>query len=107
MSSDVKWIKIVTDIFDDEKMYAIESLPDGMQIEIVWFKILCLAGKCNRLSAWWTLQTSRQWIYISSRNLIRRSTNATGSCMADCHLVELYWLLENQERENRRMQVKL
>ena len=48
MSGDVKWIKIVTDIFDDEKMYAIESLPDGMQIEIVWFKILCLAGKCNQ-----------------------------------------------------------
>lgn len=48
MSSDVKWIKIVTDIFDDEKMYAIESLPGGMQFEIVWFKILCLAGKCNQ-----------------------------------------------------------
>ena len=28
MPGDVKWIKIVTDIFDDEKMYAIESLPD-------------------------------------------------------------------------------
>ena len=25
MPGDVKWIKIVTDIFDDEKMYAIES----------------------------------------------------------------------------------
>ena len=48
MPGDVKWIKIVTDIFDDEKMYAIESLPDGMQIEVVWFKILCLAGKCNQ-----------------------------------------------------------
>lgn len=45
--SDVKWIKIVTDIFDDEKMYAIETLPDGLTIELVWFKILCLAGKCN------------------------------------------------------------
>lgn len=45
--SDVKWIKIVTDIFDDEKMYAIETLPDGITIEVVWFKILCLAGKCN------------------------------------------------------------
>ncbi len=48
MPGDVKWIKIVTDIFDDEKMYAIESLPDGLQIEVVWFKILCLAGKCNQ-----------------------------------------------------------
>lgn len=45
--SEVKWIKIVTDIFDDEKMYAIETLPDGLTMEVVWFKILCLAGKCN------------------------------------------------------------
>ena len=46
--SDVKWIKIVTDIFDDEKMYAIECMPDGKDIELIWFKILCLAGKCNQ-----------------------------------------------------------
>lgn len=46
--SEVKWIKIVTDIFDDEKMYAIECMPDGRDIELVWFKILCLAGKCNQ-----------------------------------------------------------
>ena len=45
--SDVKWIKIVTNIFDDEKIYAIETLPDGLIMEVVWFKILCLAGKCN------------------------------------------------------------
>ena len=45
--NDVKWIKIVTDIFDDEKMFAIETLPDGPQIELVWFKLLCLAGRCN------------------------------------------------------------
>lgn len=43
----VKWISITTDIFNDEKMCAIESLPDGLSIEIVWFKILCLAGTCN------------------------------------------------------------
>ena len=46
--ADVKWIKIVTDIFDDEKLYAIECMPDGRDIELVWFKILCLAGKCNQ-----------------------------------------------------------
>lgn len=43
----VKWISITTDIFNDEKMCAIESLPDGVSIELVWFKILCLAGTCN------------------------------------------------------------
>lgn len=47
MANEVKWIKIMTDIFDDEKMCAIESLPDGLIMELVWFKILCLAGKCN------------------------------------------------------------
>ena len=45
--NEVKWISIVTDIFNDEKMCAIESLPDGISIELVWFKLLCLAGTCN------------------------------------------------------------
>lgn len=43
----VKWIKIVTDLFDDEKMLLIESLPSADSIIVVWFKLLCLAGKTN------------------------------------------------------------
>lgn len=45
--ADVKWIKIVTDIFDDEKMLLIESLPSADSVMIIWFKLLCLAGKTN------------------------------------------------------------
>ena len=45
--ADVKWIKITTDIFDDEKILLIESLPDAYAIIAVWFKLLCLAGKQN------------------------------------------------------------
>ena len=45
--SDVKWIKITTDIFDDEKILLIESLPDADAIIVIWFKLLCLAGKMN------------------------------------------------------------
>lgn len=46
--SDVKWIKITTDIFDpDSKLFAIESLSDGHLIELVWFKLLVLTGKLN------------------------------------------------------------
>lgn len=45
--ADVKWIKITTDIFDDEKILLIESLPDAYAIITVWFKLLCLAGKMN------------------------------------------------------------
>lgn len=43
----VKWIKICTDIFDDEKILLIESMPDAYAIITVWFKLLCLAGKQN------------------------------------------------------------
>ena len=45
--ADVKWIKIVTDVFDDEKILLIESLPEADQIIVIWFKLLCLAGKQN------------------------------------------------------------
>ena len=49
MASEVKWIKIVTDIFDDEKIMLIESMPDADAIIVIWFKLLCLAGKTNTL----------------------------------------------------------
>lgn len=45
--ADVKWIKITTDIFDDEKLLLIESLPEADSIIVIWFKLLCLAGKMN------------------------------------------------------------
>ena len=45
--ADVKWIKIVTNIFDDEKIRYIETLPNGDETIVIWFRILCLAGKSN------------------------------------------------------------
>jgi predicted phage replisome organizer len=45
--AEVKWIKITTDIFDDEKILLIESLPEADSIIVIWFKLLCLAGKMN------------------------------------------------------------
>ena len=45
--ADVKWIKIVTDIFDDDKILLIESMPEADSIIVIWFKLLCLAGKQN------------------------------------------------------------
>lgn len=45
--ADIKWIKICTDIFNDEKMILIESMPDADGIIVIWFKLLCMAGKQN------------------------------------------------------------
>ena len=46
--AEVKWIKIVPDVFDDDKIKLIENMPEGDSIIVIWFKLLCLAGKQNR-----------------------------------------------------------
>lgn len=45
--AEVKWIKLTTDIFDDEKILMIESLPTADTIIVIWFKLLAFAGKSN------------------------------------------------------------
>lgn len=47
MAGAVQWIKIVVDLFDDEKILFIETLPDADNMIIIWLKLLCLAGKQN------------------------------------------------------------
>lgn len=44
---EIKWIKITTNMFEDEKIDFIESLPESDAILVVWIKLLTLAGKCN------------------------------------------------------------
>lgn len=45
--AEVKWIKITTNMFDDEKIDFIESLPEADAILVVWIKLLTMAGKIN------------------------------------------------------------
>ena len=47
MMSDVKWLKITTSMFDDEKIKFIDSLPDRDTIFYIWIRLIVLAGKCN------------------------------------------------------------
>lgn len=44
---EIKWIKISTGIFDDEKIQLIEAMPDADTLLVIWFKLLVLAGKIN------------------------------------------------------------
>ena len=45
--ADLKWIKIATDIFEDEKILLIDALPDADSFLVIWIKLLALAGKTN------------------------------------------------------------
>lgn len=47
MGTDIQWIKITTDMFDNEKIRLIEKLPEGDMILIIWMKLLTLAGRVN------------------------------------------------------------
>ena len=44
---EVKWIKITTSIFDDEKVKIIDTYPARDEILVIWFKLLTLSGKIN------------------------------------------------------------
>lgn len=45
--ADVKWIKLKIDMFDDEKIKVIQSMPDGDALLVTWIRLLTLAGKTN------------------------------------------------------------
>ncbi len=45
--ADVKWIKLATDVFDDEKILLIESLPEADSIICLWLNLLCRAKLKN------------------------------------------------------------
>lgn len=55
MATDVKWVKLTTDMFDNRKIRYIRSLPEGNNIVLVWIMLLTLAGRCNRSG----------WIYLT------------------------------------------
>jgi len=44
----ISWIKLSVNIFEDEKIQIIESMPEGPQMILVWIKLLTLAGKINQ-----------------------------------------------------------
>ncbi|MBQ3063970.1 MAG: phage replisome organizer N-terminal domain-containing protein [Clostridia bacterium] len=45
---EVKWIKVVTDIFDNPKIKQLEKMPSGHSLVLMWLKLLCLCGERNR-----------------------------------------------------------
>ena len=45
--SEVKWIKLTTNLFEDEKIDFIESLPESDAIIVIWVRLLTMAGKSN------------------------------------------------------------
>ena len=45
--AEMQWIKLRIDMFDDEKIKIIQSMPDGDALLVAWIRLIALAGKCN------------------------------------------------------------
>ena len=45
--SEIKWIKIASYIFEDEKIRLIDAMVDGVMVIYVWIRLLVQAGKIN------------------------------------------------------------
>lgn len=45
--SEIKWIKITTDMFEDEKLRLIDAMPERDTIHYIWIRLLVQAGKVN------------------------------------------------------------
>ncbi|KEH91646.1 phage replisome organizer region-containing protein (plasmid) [Clostridium botulinum C/D str. BKT12695] len=45
--AEIKWIKITTNMFDDEKIKLIDAMPERDTIHYVWIRLLVQAGKTN------------------------------------------------------------
>lgn len=45
--SDIKWIKLTTNMHDDEKMKLIDAMPERDTVHYLWIRLLIQAGKNN------------------------------------------------------------
>ena len=65
--AEVKWIKIATDMFEDEKIMLVESSDCGELAIVIWIKILTLAGKLNNGG----LLASTEGLVYDTKNLAK------------------------------------
>lgn len=52
--SDISWIKLMTTIFDDQKIKLLMKMPEGKTMTLIWIRLLVEAGKTN----------DNGWIYM-------------------------------------------
>ena len=55
--SDVKWIKVYTNMVSNKKIKRIRTLPEGNNIILIWVFLLAQAGECNKDGALYLTDT--------------------------------------------------
>ena len=89
--AELKWVKIVTDMFENPKIIAIESRKNSDRNLVIWIKILCLAGKINN-SGLLTLNGSKPFDETMIASAIRRDTEKVKEAIS---IFKEYGMMEN------------
>lgn len=59
MGNEVKWVKLNSNMFNNEKLRLLESKQDGDKNVLLWIKLLMLAGKINRNGVVFRFETDK------------------------------------------------
>ncbi len=84
----IKWIKLTTEIFDDEKMLFIDKLPERDEIIVIWLKLLCWSKLKNR-------QGNKEW-KISDNKKIEITDNVLKTVFRREDTPKMLKILEEQ-----------
>lgn len=92
--AEIKWIKIVTGLFSDEKIMLIEQMPDADTILVIWFKILCMAGRENNNGVFVMAGTRMAYTEEMLAAIFRRPINTVRMAL---NVFEAYGMIEIQD----------
>lgn len=70
----ISWIKLKTNMFDDEKIQLIEQMPEKDSILIIWIRLLIQAGKVNQ-NGWIFMQRDIPYSAEDLSAIFRRPVN--------------------------------
>lgn len=85
--SEIKWVKLTVDMFDNRKIRYIRKLPEGNNIVLIWVMLLTLAGRCN----------SGGMIFLTERIPYTTKMLADELCFEESIIVMAITVLENLE----------
>lgn len=93
--AEITWIKLTTNIFEDEKINFIESLPESDMLIVIWLKLLTLAGKINDGGF---IYLTEKFPYTSEMlaNKFKRPLNTIKLALETFERLEMIELIENK-----------
>lgn len=91
----VYWIKLRTNLFDDESMLLLESLPDGDSLIVIYIKLQVLAGRCNE-SGFLVMRNGKPYTDESLAVVVRRPIMTVRLALSALQEIGLIEFVENK-----------